>query len=226
MNNSDVPIQDVEERMRELRKQGLSLREIAKQVGCSESKVGNVVKDVPMAIGVYHKELRAALVEGTIINLETTGKDSDKDEIITFGLLEHNVITVIQRVEAKSDEFHGIIIERLSGLAHPVYAYDNRFHEAFLLAKLHLPIELVDIFEPWRRKALTMGMRYPTLDELASVPRQYFGEIVIPDREVRLLWTSYVKTNDKRKLAAIVRHCMEDLRQGLYIMTFGEEQQE
>jgi transcriptional regulator with XRE-family HTH domain len=88
MNNSDVPIQDVEERMRELRKQGLSLREIAKQVGCSESKVGNVVKDVPMAIGVYHKELRAALVEGTIINLETTGKDSDKDEIITFGLVD------------------------------------------------------------------------------------------------------------------------------------------
>lgn len=224
MSDGDVPIQDLEEQMRELRKKGLSLREIAKTLGCSETKVGNVVKDVQMAIGIYHKELRAALVEGTIINLETTGTDSDKDEIITFGFLQHNVMTVIQRVEAHSSEFYDVITEKLSCLAHPVYAYDSRFHEAFLLAKLHLPIELVDIFEPWRQKALKMGLKYPTLDELASVPRQYFGEIVVPEREVRLLWTNYVKTKDKRKLAAVVRHCMEDLRQALYIMTFGEEQ--
>ena len=68
-----------------------------------------------------------------------------------------------------------------------------------------------------------MAIKFPGLDDLASVPRQYFGETVVTDRQVRLLWASYTKTEDKRKLTPIVRHCMEDLRQALYIMTFREK---
>ena len=223
MKEGDLSMEDVEEQMRNLRKQGLSLKEIARATGSNISKVQRVVKDVPMAIGLYQKELRAALVEGAIINLETTGLDYDKDDIIAFGFLQHNIITVIQRVEANRDQFYGIVKEQISDLAQPIYAYDARFHEAFLLAKLHMPIELTDILEPWRSRARAKGMRYPSLDDLASVPRQYFAEIVVPDRQVRLLWASYTRTQDKRKLLPIVRHCMEDLRQALYVMTFMEE---
>jgi len=223
VNEGHVSAEDVEEQMRNLRKQGLSLKEIARATGSNISKVQRVVKGLPMAIGLYRKELRAALVEGAIINLETTGLDSDTDDIIAFGFLERNIMTVVQRMEANRTEFYDIIRGKLSDLAQPIYAYDARFHEAFLLAKLHTPIELVDILGPWRDRARAKGMSYPSLDDLASVPRQYFAEIVVPDRQVRFLWASYTETQDKRKLAPIVRHCMEDLRQALYVMTFMEE---
>jgi len=222
MDKGHVPAKDVEEQMRNLRKQGLSLKEIARATGSNISKVQRVVKDVPMAIGLYRKELRVALVKGAIINLETTGLDAEGDDIIAFGFLERNIMTVVQRIEANRAEFYDIITEKLSDLAQPIYAYDARFHEAFLLAKLHVPVELVDISQPWQQRARTEGRRYPSLDELASVPRQYFGEIVVPDRQVRLLWASYLKTGDKRKFTPIVRHCMEDLRQALYLLTFIE----
>ncbi len=222
MKEGDVSLEDVEEQMRNLRMQGLSLKEIARATGTNISKVQRVVKDVPMAIGLYRRQLRAALVEGAIINLETTGLDSDTDDIIAFGFLERNIMTVVQRIEANRAEFYDVITEKLSALAQPIYAYDARFHEAFLLTKLRIPIEVLDVFEPWRDRARAKGMKYPSLDDLASVPRQYFGERVVPDREVRSLWASYTKTLDKRKLTPIVRHCMEDLRQTLYLLTFIE----
>ena len=223
MNEVYKSAEDVEGQMRNLRKQGLSLKEIARETGANISKVQRVVKDVTMAIGLYRKELRVALVKGAIINLETTGLDSDTDDIIAFGFLERNIMTVLQRIEANRAEFHDIIKEKLSYLAQPIYAYDARFHEAFLLSKLHIPVELVDISQPWQQRARTEGRRYPSLDELASVPRQYFDEIVVPDRQVRRLWASYLKTGDKRKFTLIVRHCMEDLRQALYLLTFMED---
>jgi len=223
VNEGRVSLEDVEEQMRNLRKQGLSLKEIARVTGSSISKVQKVVKDVPMAIGLYQKELPVALVKGAIINLDTTGLDAEVDDIIALGFLERNIITVVQRVEATRTEFYDIISKKLSHLAQPIYAYDARLHEAFILAKLHTPIELIDILEPWRNRARGMAIRFPGLDDLASVPRQYFGETVVTDRQVRLLWASYTKTQDKRKLTPIVRHCMEDLRQALYIMTFREK---
>ena len=58
MGSAYMPTESVEEQMRELRKQGLGLREIAAATGYSMSKVQRVVKDVPMAIGLYRKELR------------------------------------------------------------------------------------------------------------------------------------------------------------------------
>ena len=226
MNELHKSTGDVERQMRNLRKQGLSLREIAKATGSSVSKVQRVVKDVPMAIGLYRWELRAALIEGAIINLETTGLDSDTDDIIAFGFLERNIMTVTLRIEAEPAEFYHTVSENLSGLAHPIYAWDTHFHESFLLTKLHTPVDLVDIFEPWREKARAKGLSYPTLDKLVSVPREYLGEEVVSEQGVRSLWKNYVKYRDKRSIIPIVRHCMEDLRQALYLLTFIEATEE
>jgi len=217
-----MAVRDDKEQMRELRRQGLSLREIAATVGRSESTVRNAVKDIAMPIGFYRKELKAALVQGSIVNLETTGSDSDRDDIVAFGFLQGNIINVVQRVDSTPHEFHAVVADRLSSLSHPLYAYDARFQEGFLLAKLHQPVQLVDIFDTWREQARKRGARLPNLDDLASVPRQYFGETQVLDRELGSLWLAYVKTGDKRKISAIVRHCMEDLRQALYVMMFAD----
>jgi len=222
MGNQYASTEDVEDLMRQLRQQGLSLREIARATGHSQSKVQKVVKDVPMAIGLYRRELRAALVQGAIINLETTGLDAERDEVIAFGFLEGNTITVILRIEAEPAEFYRTVSEKLSGLAHPIYAWDTHFHEGFLLSKLHTPVALVDIFEPWRERARAKGLSYPTLDKLVSVPREYLGEEVVSEQKIRSLWKNYVKYQDKRSLLPVNRHCMEDLRQALYILTFVE----
>jgi len=222
MNEVHKSAEDVEGQMRNLRKQGLSLKEIAKATGHSRSRVQKVVKDVPMAIGLYRRELRAALVEGAIINLETTGLDFDTDDIIAFGFLERNIMTVILRIEAEPAEFYHTVSEKLSGLAHPIYAWDTHFHESFLLTKLHTPVDLVDIFEPWREKARAKRLSYPTLDKLVSVPREYLGEEMVSEQRVRSLWKNYVRYRDKRSIIPIVRHCMEDLRQALYLLTFIE----
>jgi transposase len=45
------------EKMRELRKQGLSIRRIAEMTGSSESTVYKFTKDVIVPVGVYEKEL-------------------------------------------------------------------------------------------------------------------------------------------------------------------------
>ncbi len=222
MGNQNTSTEDAEELMRQLRQQGLSLREIAKQTGCSQSKVQKVVRDVPMSIGLYRKELQAALVQGTIISLETTGLDPERDEVIAFGFLKGNNITVILRVEAEPAEFYNVVREKLSDLCPPIYAWDTHFHEGFLLAKLHTTVELVDIFQPWRERARAKGLSYPTLDKLVSVPREYLGEEVVSEQRVRSLWKNYVRYQDKRSLLPINRHCMEDLRQALYILTFSE----
>lgn len=222
MGNQYDLTKDVECLMRQMRQQGLSLREIAIATDHSQSKVQKVVKDVPVAIGLYRRELQAALVRGTIINLETTGLDVERDEVIAFGFLEGSTTTVILRIEAELTEFYRVVGEKLSSLTHPIYVWDIHFHESFLLAKLRTPLDLIDIFEPWRERARKKGLSYPTLDKLVSVPREYLGEEVVSEQRVHSLWKNYVRYHDKRSLMPIVRHCYEDLRQALYILTFVE----
>lgn len=46
----------------------------------------------------YTKELPIKLQEGSIIDLETTGIDCKKDEIIAFGVIEGSTLTIIKGI--------------------------------------------------------------------------------------------------------------------------------
>jgi len=60
--------------------------------------------------------------------------------------------------------------------------------------------------------------RYPSLDELARLPRAYFKERAVKPKEIPFLWQAYQRTGDKRKISLVVRHCMEDLIQTLWVL--------
>lgn len=211
-------------RMKELRQSGLGLREISKITKFSVSTVWSVVKDTVMPIGFYEKELLVSLLKGTIIDVETTGLNPDVNEIVTFGYLTENKVSIMQRVEASATEFYKAIKSKLSKLPHPFYAYNAKFDQMFLNSKLKrkTPPEFIDIFKPWMERAELEGQKYPSLDELARLPRAYFKEKIIKGRDVPFLWAGYQKTKDKRKLSPIVRHCMEDLVQALFVLVHKE----
>ena len=208
------------QRMRELRTQGLSLDEIVKQTGFSAGTVSRFTNDILFKVGHYKKELPIRMMQGTIIDIETTGLDYREHEIITFGYLEGNTARVLQRAEATPDEYHYMISESLRKLPQPFYGYNSEFDRMFLISKTGVDFAMVDLFESFKKKSDDIGKKYPKLDELPSVPREYFGEKTVPARMIPSLWNSYLAKKDKRALAAIVRHNMEDLRQIMALMAY------
>jgi len=149
---------------------------------------------------------------------ETTGLNPDMDEIITFGFLVKDRVTIMQRMDASAEEFYEAVRSRISELPRPLYAHNARFEKGFLASMLGAQLDIVDIFHPWMERVESEAMKYPTLDELAHLPREYFREKPLKGEEVPFLWRSYQKTREKRKLSFIVRHNMEDLVQALYVL--------
>ena len=209
-------------RMSELRQGGLSLEEISRITGFSIGTVSTVTKGVSIPVGLYGKRLIVGIFEGSIIDIETTGLYPDEDDIITFGFLVRDTITVMQRLEATASEFYQAVKSRVLELPSPLYAYNAKFERSFLAAKLKLDLDIIDIFEPWMQRAEREGRKYPALDDLARLPREYFEEQVLDGRQVPFLWRSYQNTGDKRKVSLVVRHNMEDLIQALYVLAQAE----
>jgi uncharacterized protein YprB with RNaseH-like and TPR domain len=213
---------ELKQEMRKLRARGLSVGEIAKATGFSVSSVATAVKDVSMPVAYYSKTLLVALSEGTIVDVETTGLEPATDELITFGSLMGNQIRVLQRVDAAEREFCELVRNELETLRRPLYAYNASFDANFLNAKLGQDIEMVDIMEPWRVRAEREGWKWPSLDELAPLPREYYGERQTTWRQVVSCWDAYLARRDMRPLSLIVRHNMEDLVQALYLLAHVE----
>jgi uncharacterized protein YprB with RNaseH-like and TPR domain len=210
--------ESVRREMRELRARGLGVREIAKATGFSQSTVATAVKDVSMAVGRYSKTLLVALCEGSIVDIETTGLEPATSELVTLGSLAGNQVKVLQRVDASEGEFCDLVRNELASLPGPFYAYNASFEATFLSAKLGEDFEWVDIMGPWRERAEREGWKWPSLDELAPVAREYYGERQTKWSQVVSVWHAYSESRDKRLLHVIVRHNMEDLIQALYLL--------
>jgi uncharacterized protein YprB with RNaseH-like and TPR domain len=210
--------EEIQQQMRELRARGFGVREIAKATGFSPSTVGAAVRDVHMPVGRYSKTLLVALCEGSIVDIETSGVEPATSELVTFGSLVGNQVKVLQRVDASEEEFCELVRNELACLPRPFYAYNASFEATFLAAKLGEDFEWVDIMGPWREKAEREGWKWPSLDELAPVAREYYGERQTKWSQVISVWRAYSEGRDKRLLSLIVRHNMEDLIQALYLL--------
>jgi len=125
--------QEERERMRKLRAEGLSIAEIARIVGRSTGSVSTYVKDVRIPIGRYVKQLPIGIFEGSILDIETTGLDPKRDDLITFGSMVGREIKVMQRLDASADEFYAAIKPKIRKFPHPIYAYNAEFDKAFLI---------------------------------------------------------------------------------------------
>ena len=160
-----------------------------------------------------------SIPRGTLIDIETTGLNSDYDEIVVFGYVQENRLEIICRTSKEEDQFITQLAELVSKLPRPFYAYNLSFEKGFLRAK-GMNIEGLDLFQPWKEKAEELGLKWPKLDELFSHAEHYFNEPVISGKDVPRLWERFLHTGDKDYLQQIIRHNEADLLRELYLLVY------
>lgn len=62
------------------------------------------------------KELFVSITQGSLIDLETTGLDENRDEIISFGCITGSQLFVIQRKAKEKEGFYNELIKIMSHL--------------------------------------------------------------------------------------------------------------
>lgn len=167
----------------------------------------------------YSRELMLGLPQGTLIDLETTGLDADRDEIVLFGYIQGSRLEIICRNIGEDAQFVTQLTELVRALPKPFYAYNLSFEKGFLRAK-GIHIEGVDLFQPWKEKAEALRLKWPKLDELFSHAEHYFNEPVISGKDVPLLWQKFLRTREDSYLQQIIKHNESDLLRELYLLVY------
>jgi len=157
-------------------------------------------------------KIQGFLPEGVILDIETTGLDPEKDEIITFGYIRENSVIILQRAEQETSSFYQAIQAELKTIPQPIFAYYAEFEKAFL-EKFGFKGIFVDILEPWKTKAEELGIKVPKLDELVPGPEKYMGERRTTGRDIVQMWHRYLDSGDLDVLKSIVRHNQIDIQQ-------------
>ena len=167
----------------------------------------------------YSRELMLGIPQGTLIDIETTGLDIGRDEIVLFGYIQGSRLEIICRSSEEEAPFIAQLAELVTTLPRPFYAYNLSFEKGFLRAK-GIDIEGVDLFQPWKEKAEALYLKWPKLDELFSHAERYFNEPVISGRDVPFLWQRFLYTGDDNYLQQIIRHNESDLLRELYLLVY------
>ena len=157
--------------------------------------------------------------QGTLVDIETTGLDTSRDEIVVFGYIQGSRLEIICRTSKKEEPFIAEISKLVPKLSQPFYAYNLSFEKEFLKAK-GMNIKGIDLFKPWKEKADELHLKWPKLDELFSHAEHYFSEPVISGKDVPMLWEAFLQTGDKDYLQQIVRHNESDLLRELYLLVY------
>jgi uncharacterized protein YprB with RNaseH-like and TPR domain len=163
-------------------------------------------------------ELSVAVHNGTVMDIETTGLDGRSDEIVTFGFMSDSSLVVLQRKTKEKGRFYERLKEVLEKTPRPLYAYNASFERGFISGQLGLDLEMLDLFEPWAKKAQAGRKKWPKLEELVSEPEQYFGERTICGRDVPILWQMFLKDGDKGHLQKIIRHNQSDVLRSVFLL--------
>jgi len=168
---------------------------------------------------VSRVHLNVSIPRGTIVDIETTGLDPNRDEIITLGYVAGSQLIVLQRTAKRKDKFYEAVRTEIGNLPRPLYAYNAEFEELFIRQQLGLKREVVkDLFRPWRDRADAIGMKWPKLDDLVSEPEIYFQDKRITGRDVPVIWRRFLAKGDTRLLEPIVKHNQSDLLRSLYLL--------
>jgi uncharacterized protein YprB with RNaseH-like and TPR domain len=167
----------------------------------------------------YSRELMLGIPKGTLIDLETTGLDVDRDEIVLFGYIQGSRLEIICRNSDDEAPFIAQLAELVPTLPEPFYAYNLSFEKGFLRAR-GIEIEGIDLFQPWKEKADALSLKWPKLDELFSHAERYFNEPVISGKHIPWLWQSFLSSGDDSYLQQIIKHNESDLLRELYLLVY------
>jgi uncharacterized protein YprB with RNaseH-like and TPR domain/ribosomal protein S27AE len=163
-------------------------------------------------------ELFVSIPQGALIDIETTGLNEGVDEIITFGFISGNRLSVIQRKVKDKQPFYDEIKGVLDGLSRPFYAYNCEFEEKFFKEQLGIQLKATDLMAPWRKLAEHKAKKWPKLEELVSEPEMYFGVTRISAKDIPTLWNAFLSGGDEKLLEMIMKHNKADLLRGLYLL--------
>ncbi len=179
-----------------------------------------VARTVTLALGVQ---------EGTLIDFETTGipGKTPEHEVVTLGYLYANKLVIMQRRTREKDPFYAELRNVIAHLPRPLFSYNAKFEREIIEIELGLRVreeDIVDIMEPWRKRAENSGLKWPKLDELISEPEDYFGEEKITGRDVPRLWREYLATESGTSLTKIMEHSLSDiLREAILLLRMTEK---
>jgi len=163
-------------------------------------------------------DLLVGIPRGSLIDIETTGLDPVRHEIITVGSISGSRLCVIQRKSRRKEPFYDEIRKVLSRLPRPFYAYNSGFEESFLEAQLGVRFKMKDLMKPWREMANNRTIKWPKLDELVSEPEMYYNVTRITAKDIPTLWHAYLTNQDQKLLEMPLRHNRADLLRELYLL--------
>jgi len=135
------------------------------------------------------------ILEGTIIDFETTHWDAKKGELITAGFLSKEGIVILQRLELTENEFKKSVIEEIQTKRRPWYAFNKEFEEKFLQISIDNELQQKE-----RESAFGALLEEGLLDYYNLLCDPLFNE------EIPRFWDAWNSTNDKVLVSKIVRH--------------------
>lgn len=157
------------------------------------------------------------LLNGTIIDVETTSIKPEDGDLVTLGMFYGDKILIYQRADPTQEgkvEFLRKIDNWKEFCPRPYFAYNKAFEEAWLGTAVDS-----DLMEKWKREAenhivdmqTNRKMKWPKVCELISLPHEYYGLSDIGGRDVPELWEQYSRTRDTALLDKIIYHNLYDL---------------
>ena len=157
--------------------------------------------ELPLEFGLIEIDIPMNISIGdgfSIIDIETTGIDQNRNKIVTLGIIHHNYLIVIQRALFDKDEFNFQLKKFFDDLCdngvHRAFAYNCSFEKRFLSVVGAIDIEKFDFFEimPYR----------VSKDNCVSFDHFGFGV----GKDVPRLWKKWEKSKDLNCLHDIMRH--------------------
>jgi hypothetical protein len=138
---------------------------------------------------------RSSILEGTIIDFETTHWDVEKGELITAGFLSKEGIVILQRLELAENEFKKMAIEEIQTKRRPWFAFNKEFEEKFL------PIAIDKELQQNKREAAFGAL----VDEGLL---DHYGLLCDPlfNEEIHRFWNAWKSTKDMVFISKIIRH--------------------
>lgn len=135
------------------------------------------------------------ILEGTIMDFETTHWDAKSGELITAGFLSKEGIVILQRLELTEGKFKKSVVKSIQTQKRPWYAFNKEFEEKFLPVRVDNELQRYD-----RESAFGALVEEGLLDHYNSLCDPLFNE------EIPRFWEAWKLTTDMLFVSKIVRH--------------------
>jgi uncharacterized protein YprB with RNaseH-like and TPR domain len=172
--------------------------------------------------------LALSIEKGTLIDLETSGipgKDLEH-EITCLGYITSNNLVILVRKSQNKELFYREIRPIVKKLPKPFYGFKVDFEKKVIERELEIILkedELIDLQQPYKIKANSLGLKWPKLDELISEPEKYFGDMQVRGKDCPGLWKGYLATGNENLLKMIMQHNLSDLLRETMLMLLHPE---